>query len=454
VIAGEDPTASAALRFQVLRSWKTSPYLIGAGLAMMGDNIEHVLTYWVLWERFHSPALVGFQLVSHWLPFLLLSVQAGALAERFDCRRIIQIAQGLFMFVSLCWGILFLTNSLQLWEACVLLVLHGTAGCLWGPAEQMMLYDFAGRRQLPSAVRINATFRSLGILFGPVVGSALLVAFGPTYGIFVNIVFYVPLTAFLATTAFTGHTREGLAPLRPRMSLLSSLRVLGTVRRNREITSMLILAALAAVTIGAVLYTAMPVFGNKLAGGADPDLVYGVLLFALGIGGVLGGFFLEASGWIKPTTQTAVASTVAFGAFSALFAFTDSVVIAVIALVLTGFAQITSTSTEQAIVQLKAPVGERGRVIGAYSMFGPGMQTFSGVTVGVLGSMVGIPLTVIIGGSMLVAGGLLTALYMSGGSRTSGGPTYGARAHPGRTTASPTDGGPDASTATHPGKNS
>ncbi|HEU0256899.1 MAG TPA: MFS transporter, partial [Microbacteriaceae bacterium] len=255
------------------------------------------------------------------------------------------------------------------------------------------------------------------ILLGPVVGSVLLVGLGPTYGIFTNIIFYVPLTVFLATTAFTGHSRDGSAGTAQRMSLLSSFRVLGTVRRNRKILGMLILAALAAVTIGAVLQTAMPVFGNKLAGGADPDLVYGILLFALGAGGVIGGFFLEASGWIKPTGATAVVSTVAFGLFSALFAFTGSIAVAIAALILTGFAQITSTATEQAIVQLEAPVAERGRVIGAYSMFGPGMQTFSGITVGVVGSLLGIPLTVIAGGAVLVVGGIATAVYMAGGKK-------------------------------------
>ena len=144
--------AAGPRRFSVLRSWKTAPYLIGSGTAMMGDNIEHVITYWVLWQKFESPALVGFQLISHWLPFLLLSVYAGSLAERFDCRRLIQIGQIMFMVVSLCWGILFLTDSLQLWQACVLLVIHGLAGCLWGPAEQMMLHDFVDRKELPSAV--------------------------------------------------------------------------------------------------------------------------------------------------------------------------------------------------------------------------------------------------------------------------------------------------------------
>jgi len=38
-------------------------------LAMMADNIEHVISYWMVFQKFHSPALAGFAIVSHWLPF-------------------------------------------------------------------------------------------------------------------------------------------------------------------------------------------------------------------------------------------------------------------------------------------------------------------------------------------------------------------------------------------------
>jgi hypothetical protein len=51
-------------------------------MAMRADSVEHVISYWVLFERFQSPALGGFAVVSHWLPFLLLSTWAGGLAGR------------------------------------------------------------------------------------------------------------------------------------------------------------------------------------------------------------------------------------------------------------------------------------------------------------------------------------------------------------------------------------
>jgi len=57
---------------------KSLPYraqFIAYVLAMMADNIEHVISYWVVFQKFHSPALAGFAVLSHWLPFLFFSVQ-------------------------------------------------------------------------------------------------------------------------------------------------------------------------------------------------------------------------------------------------------------------------------------------------------------------------------------------------------------------------------------------
>jgi len=74
-----------------------------------------------------------------------------------------------------------------------------------------MLEDFVGPADPPSAIRLNSTARSLGILCGPVVGSALLLGLGPVHGIWANVAIYVPLTAAMARTKFTGHRRDGVA---------------------------------------------------------------------------------------------------------------------------------------------------------------------------------------------------------------------------------------------------
>ncbi|PRY45166.1 MFS transporter [Umezawaea tangerina] len=388
VVADPVPAPTGPRKFAALRNRDCRPYLFGAGLAMMADNIEHVITYWVLWEKFHSPALSGFQVISHWLPFLFLSVYFGSLADRFDCRRLIQAAQVLFMAVSAAWGVLFLTGTLQVWHACVLLVLHGCAGALWGPGEQLLLHDFVEPDELPSAVRLNATFRSLGVLFGPVVGSALLLGLGPIGGIFANIAFYLPLTLFLFRTKFTGHIRnEGVK--RARLGVVDSLRVFRDVRSNRTLVSMIVLAGLGSFFVGASLQSSMPIFAHDLGtGGAG--LTYGVLLFANGVGGVVGGILLEATGRIKPNVLAAVVSTGVYGLTSLFFAFTTSYPIALLMLLAGGIANMASMSIGQTVVQLLAPPADRGRVIGLYGMSSGGLRAGSGFTVGLLGAATGV----------------------------------------------------------------
>jgi MFS family permease len=418
-------------KFAALRNKDCRPYLFGAALSMMADNIEHVITYWVLWEQFHSPALAGFQVISHWVPFLLFSVYFGSLADRFDCRRVIQAAQLLFASVSVAWGVLFLTGTLQVWHACVLLVLHGLAGSLWGPGEQLMLHDFVGDEDLPSAVRLNATFRSLGVLFGPVVGSALLLGLGATAGIFVNVLFFLPLTLFLFRTRFTGHTRDHGAP-RARVGLMESVRVLKAVGGNHTLVSMIILGGLGSFFVGASMQSAMPIFAQDLgaagadlaAGGAHAEegidgasLAYGILLFANGAGGVLGGILLEATGRIRPTVLAAVISTAVYGVTSMFFAITTSYPLAVALLLIGGVANLASMSIGQTVVQLLAPPADRGRVIGVYGVSANGLRAGSGFTVGLLGAAIGVHWSLGLSAAALCVGTALAGVYALRGGK-------------------------------------
>ena len=118
------------MRFSALRAPWYKGYLAGGSLGMGADHVEHAITYWVIWQAFHSPLLAGFAVISHWLPHLLFGVIFGGLADRYDCRRIVQVAQGLFMLASLGWAIVIITGTLQPWNAVLLLSLHGLASAL------------------------------------------------------------------------------------------------------------------------------------------------------------------------------------------------------------------------------------------------------------------------------------------------------------------------------------
>src|ERR1044072_3761145 len=112
---GEPPDKPAAFAAFCLRGDRA--HFAAYGLAMMADNIEHVISYWVAFQKFHSPALGGFAVLSHWLPFLAFSVWVGALNDRFDSRRLIQIAMVMFMTASAGRGYFIWTGSPAMWRA-------------------------------------------------------------------------------------------------------------------------------------------------------------------------------------------------------------------------------------------------------------------------------------------------------------------------------------------------
>ena len=53
--------------FAALRHAGYRTYFITSALAMMADSIEHVISYWIVFEKFHSPALGGVAILTHWL---------------------------------------------------------------------------------------------------------------------------------------------------------------------------------------------------------------------------------------------------------------------------------------------------------------------------------------------------------------------------------------------------
>src|ERR1044072_6170477 len=161
---GEPPDKPAAFAAFCLRGDRA--HFAAYGLAMMADNIEHVISYWVAFQKFHSPALAGLAVLSHWLPFLLFSVAVGGLAGRSDPRRIIECGMLLFIVASAGWGIFFVTDTLQMWHAMLLLVIHGCAGVLWQTPSQLLLYDIVGPADLPSGGRRKPDRGLSGVLGG------------------------------------------------------------------------------------------------------------------------------------------------------------------------------------------------------------------------------------------------------------------------------------------------
>ncbi len=385
------PKSFAALHHKGFRA-----FFACAALGMMADNIEHVISYWVIFEKFQSPVLAGFAVIAHWLPFLFFSIHSGALADKFDPRRVIQLGLILFILVSLAWGYLFYTDTIEMWHAVVLLVIHGLAGVLWGPAASMLVHDIVGGDQLQSGVRLTATSRTLGILMGPAIGGGLLLWVGPAWGIIINAAIYLPYVLWLIKAPYghayrrkIGEIDHAAPPPRAIKGFSDIIQTFKDVADNRVIISMVLLTGAAAFLVGNAYQPLMPGFAHDL-GATKATFLYSALLTASAAGALTAGVVLELRNLLQPQARTAFRQLILWCILMGAFAITTNFYVAMVLLFFAGFLDLSYKSMGQTLVQLRAPVEIRGRVIGLYSSTSHGLMAFSGVTVGIGGKYIGI----------------------------------------------------------------
>jgi hypothetical protein len=279
---------------------------------------------------------------------------------------------------------------------------------IWAPAEQLVIHDIVGFEHIESAVRLNATSRQLGLLLGPAVGAGLMLLLGPPLALVVNVLIYLPLTIWLLYVPYTGHLHKG-GPAKRSITLKDAFRVFREVAHNRPIVIMVILGGGSSLFIGNAFQSLMPAFGADLGAG-DANLAYSALLMATAAGAVCGGFLLEGKGWLRAKESSAIWCAIGWCVAIGTFAVSRNYYLSLAMLFLGGILNLAFYSSAQAIVQIKAPDHLRGRLVGLFSMSAQGFRAFSGLTVGMLGSLVGIHLS--LASSALALLVLTTALLL------------------------------------------
>jgi hypothetical protein len=215
-----------------------------------------------------------------------------------------------------------------------------------------------------------------------------MLTLGPKHGIFLNACFYLPILLWLVRAPFGRHLR-GLAAV-PRRAVRGLADILETAREVRGLPvtlAMIVLAGAASFFVGNSYQAQMPGFAQDVGHG-DPGIAYTSLLGADAAGALLGGILLESrGGWLTTHPGNALKLSLCWAGALFCFALTRTYWLALPLLFLAGFFELSFSSMAQTLVQLDAPEAARGRVLGLFSMGASGLRTFSGITVGIVGSL-------------------------------------------------------------------
>ncbi len=342
-------------------------------VSRFGGLIQSVGASWLMVSLGASATMISLVQTSTTLPIMLFSLLAGALADTFDRRRLMLVAQAFMLVVSILLSVAAWLDALTPWLLLVFTFLIGTGAALNGPAWQASVGDMVPRDDLPSAVALNSMGFNVARSTGPAVGGLIVAGFGAAAAFAVNAASYLGLLFVLARWRSPERgdrlQRETLG-----RAMGAGIRYVAMSPAILTVLARSLIFGLGASAIPAL----MPLVARDLVAGGP--LTFGLLLGAFGVGAVTGAYFSSGLRRKLSTELFVRMALLALGAASAVTAVSGSVALTTVALAIGGAGWVLALSTFNVTVQMASPRWVVGRTLALYQMsaFG-GMALGSGV---------------------------------------------------------------------------
>jgi MFS family permease len=385
-LAGDAAHPRAAFRHRDFRR-----ALAGSVASVLAMQMQSVAIGWQVYDLTHRPLDLGFVGLAQFLPAILLSLIAGQTADRFDRRailRVCQLAQGacsLLLWVETRDG----TPSIGTIYA--LLVLVGIARAFSAPASQALLPHLVPTEDFSNAVTWAHSVRQVASMVGPALGGVIYGAAkgaGLVYAVCASL--YV--LAFVMMTLVAARTGRLEKETPTWGTLLAGVRF---VWREKIVLGCISLDLFAVLLGGAVAL--LPVYARDILHTGPRGL--GLLRSAPAIGAAVMGGYLAYHPLRKKAGQTMLASVAAFGVATIVFGVSTSFMLSLLALFVTGAADMVSVVIRLTLVQLSTPAAMRGRVSAVNMAFINASNELGEFESGVTAALFGTVTAVIVGGA-------------------------------------------------------
>ena len=344
-----------------------------------------------------SAAAVGFVTLGFGIPMLFLSLVGGVVADRLSKRQILMSTQAVVGLAALILSVLVLTDLIRIWHMTLVAFMMGTAFAFNMPARQAFVAELVGEKRLTNAVALNNTGMNMARVVGPAIAGALIgITFIGIGGV------YLIMTAMYAIVVFTisrlpdKGVQPGASEQRGLDSLVDGLRYI----RNNSVLTALMLLAFAPTLLGMSYQALMPVFAEDVFNVGPSGL--GLLMTVNGIGALAGSLAVATFSGYRRRGLLQVALGVVFGLSIAAFAFSQSLPIAVPALVIIGGASAAYMALNMSLVMGYAEPKYHGRVM-SINMVTFSLMPLSVVPTGFLVDVFGAPTVIGISGLLLAS---------------------------------------------------
>jgi MFS family permease len=376
---------------------------VGQGLSFFGSMITFVALPYQTYQLSGSSLVVGLLSLAELGPLLLTAFVGGALADAFDRRRLVQVAE---LSLAFCAGALAFNATLdepRLWVLFVVGAAMAGLGGIQRPPLDALTPRLVERNELVAASALDSLRGSVGMVAGPATGGILIATIG------------LPLTytidvATFAVSLLALSLMRAVPP--PPGAERPSLR--GVVEGVRFAASRPELVGTYTVDILAMFFgmplALFPAFAEEFGGAG----VLGLLYAAPSVGALVA---TVTSGWTGRVNRHGIAvvwAAAGWGTAIAALGFAPNLALALVFLALAGAADMVSGIFRSAIWNTSVPDHLRGRLAGIEQVSYSSGPLLGNLEAGVVAALTTVRVSIVSGGILCIAGVAVAALALPG----------------------------------------
>ena len=334
-------------------------YFTGQVLSNAGTWMQRVAQDWLVLDLSGSSGIaLGITTVLQFLPYLLVSLWGGALADRFDRRRLLVITQASMGVLALVLGIIALSGDATVHLVYLLAFSLGVAAAIDNPARVAFVNEIVGPESLHNAIALNSASFNLARLGGPALAGVMVAWIGSGWVFIANAAsFGVTIVALLLMRVNELHPQ---IRQKGAVKLVQGLRY---VRARRDLILVLcLLFGVASFGLNFQMTMALMTRLQFRLGAAE----FGVMSTALACGALLGS--LLAARRQRATLKLVAGSAVLFSAVEIVVGFAPTYLTMLALLPVAGVLAMTFTTSAQSFLQAESDSWVRGRVMGIYTL--------------------------------------------------------------------------------------
>ena len=359
----------------------------------IGGWVQRIAQDWLVLELTHSGTYLGIITALQFAPVWFVSLPGGALADRFNKRKVLMVTNFAAGLTSLILGLLVVSHNVKIWHVMVLAFALGVADAVDKPVRQSFTSEMVGLTDMPNAVSLNSANFNLGRLIGPALSGIMIAAFGTGPAFLVN------AASYLAVIIVMANIRESELFKEPRTPGPTTIREGLNYVMARPDLFVVMSGVFFVTTFGLNFQLFNALMATKVF---DKGVTtFGLMGTIIAIGSLSAALFSPRIEKYR-STKFVIASAFVFGICIFIISFMPNYLTYVIMLPIAGAAALTTMIAANSTVQTNSDNAVRGRVMGIYQFVFLGGAPLVNPFLGLLSETLGIRQTIALCGSITI----------------------------------------------------